>query len=194
MATKNSRPIRNRLVMICGKPGSGKTLMAAYLISHYRRSYANFSVYDRSGKRINGLIRSIYGIDAIRYSDIDGVIALDEIGQNGSSRRSMSKENAELSKLPMLGRKKRLDIITMQQLDYSADKYFRDLCDHIYMMRSFFYDGRLIFECEVYQGGREPSPQSHINTWQFDLLEWSQITGISYNTLERALFSEYDNA
>lgn len=58
------RPIQNRIVVIVGKPGSGKTLVAGMFMSHYDRQFANFSVFDprRYGgkKPRNGLIQSIY--------------------------------------------------------------------------------------------------------------------------------------
>lgn len=38
-------PIQNRIVVITGKPGSGKTLLASYLMTHYQRQYANFGVF-----------------------------------------------------------------------------------------------------------------------------------------------------
>ena len=45
IVTMKQEPIQNKIVVIVGKPGSGKTLMASYLMSHYERQYANFGVF-----------------------------------------------------------------------------------------------------------------------------------------------------
>lgn len=87
----------------------------------------------------------------------------------------------------MLGRKKKCDIIAIGQLLYSIDKYFRDLAEIIIDMRSFWRGGKLLFEAKVYPGGSECRPGDVINVWEFDLIFWSNWTGIKYDTLERAI-------
>lgn len=91
-------------------------------------------------------------MDRIRFSPLQGIISLDELGINANSRRSGSDDNIELGKLPMLGRKKKCDIIAIGQLLYSIDKYFRDLAEIIIDMRSFWRGGKLLFEAKVYPG------------------------------------------
>lgn len=118
------------------------------------------------------------------------MVALDELGINLNSRRSGSETNQEGAKLPMLGRKKNLDIIAIGQLLYSIDKYYRDLATIIIQMRSFWRAGKLMFEATVYRGGSDCDPKDILNVWEFDLLLWAKITGITYDTLERAILDE----
>lgn len=84
------QPIQNRLVVIVGKPGSGKTLLASYLMQHYERKYANFSIFAPKNKEkpMNGFISSIDEANRIRFSTIKGILTLDETGINLNSRRS----------------------------------------------------------------------------------------------------------
>lgn len=115
---------------------------------------------------------------------------MDELGINGNSRRSASDDNLELAKLPMLGRKKKVDIIAIGQLLYSIDKYFRDLAEIIIEMRSFWRGKKLMFEATVYRGGTQCEAKDILNVWEFDLIFWSDWTGIKYDTLERAILAK----
>ena len=183
-------PIQNRIVVIVGKPGSGKTLMASYLMSHYDRQYANFGIFYPDKERArNGIIRSIDEIDRIRFSNRQGIVWMDELGINGNSRRSSSDDNLELAKLPMLWRKKKVDILAIWQLLYSIDKYFRDLAEIIIEMRSFWRGKNLMFEATIYRGGTQCEAKDVLNVWEFDLIFWSNWTGIHYDTLERAILA-----
>ena len=186
------QPIRNKTIVIVGKPGSGKSLIASYFLSHYKRQYANWSIYyPKQDKPRNGIVKSIKEIDRIRFSPTKGVIGMDESGVNLNSRRSSSDDNIEGGKIPMLGRKKNTDIIAIGQLLYSIDKYYRDLADLVIAMRSYYaIGGKLMFEATIYRWWTECKQRDIINVWEFDLLLWTKITGISYDTLERAIFEK----
>lgn len=118
---------------------------------------------------------------------------MDETGINLNSRRSSSDENIEGGKLPMLGRKKNIDIIAIGQLLYSIDKYYRDLASIIISMRSFWECGKLKFEATVYRGGSDLRPSDIINVWEFDLIFWANWTGIHYDTLETSIIRKKEN-
>ncbi len=87
----------------------------------------------------------------IEYSDTKGVVVLDELGINNNSRRSMSKDNMELNELPMLSRKKNVDILFIAQLSFMGDKVFRELANYEFRMNSWFDSkDHLIFSADIY--------------------------------------------
>ena len=88
----------------------------------------------------------------------------------------------EYAKLWMLGRKKNVDIVIIAQLDYSIDKYFRDLsyCS-LYMDSFFIKKNYLYFEATIYR--------KDYLVWkkEFDLFYLVQKTFFNYNTLEESI-------
>ena len=180
--------LQNRIVRIHGDPWTGKTFFACFIAADYGRIYANFEIYDkaRPGKTRNGKIASLYEIDKIKYSPNKGIVILDEGGLNVNSRRSSSNENLEAAKLAMLWRKKNVDILMIAQLDYSLDKYFRDLASVNIHMRSWRVGKeKLMFEATIKDRSDEI-----LNIFEVDLMEWSKISGITYDTKERSIFSD----
>ena len=72
------------------------------------------------------------------------------------------------------------------QLDYSLDKYFRDLASVNIHMRSWRVGkDKLMFEATIKDRSDEI-----LNIFEVDLMEWSKISGITYDTKERSIFSD----
>lgn len=77
---------------------------------------------------------------------------MDESGVNINSRRSMSEQNLEISKLTFLSRKINCDLIYIGQIEGSIDKNIRDIATFTIHMNSWFAEkDYLVFEMEVYK-------------------------------------------
>lgn len=173
-----SKIIQNEIYTIYWKPWKWKTFFAAYLASIHKRIYANFEIMFK-GKQVANIIWNIDDIEKIDYSDMKGVVVLDEGGINLNARRSMSDANMEFWKLGMLWRKKNVNIIVISQLERMTDIYFRELSGCSFTMNSWFEShDKLMFEFELSRNGKV--------VWSkfVDLFEWSQKTGYTYDTLE----------
>ena len=46
-----------------------------------------------------------------------------------------------------------------------------------------------MFEATIYRGGTQCEAKDVLNVWEFDLIFWSNWTGIHYDTLERAILA-----
>lgn len=179
-----NRSIENRIIMITGLPGSGKSFFACFLASFYREIYANLEIRYR-GKKITNKIGSIHDISRIPYSSTKWVIILEESGVNISSRTFMSDSNMEFSKLGMLGRKKNKDIIVIAQLQRTVDINIRELCQLRFDMRCNRIGGTLQFEAMIYDRWGEI-----VWSKEFDLIRWSEETWYSYSTLEDSIIDK----
>lgn len=168
--------------MITGRPWEGKTFFATFLTSFYSRIYSNIEI-ERDWKKITTYIANIRDIKKIRYSDVKGVILLDEGGINVNARRSGSEENKEYGELAMLSRKYNVDIIICAQLKRMVDVYYRELSNYVFEMHAWYerYD-YLMFETKIFGGWGE----NVISCKTLDLFKWSALTETTYNTLDNS--------
>ena len=70
--------IRNKIILILGRPGEGKTFLAHFIASNYRRIYSNVNFLDENGNTINNHIDDIEDLKKIHFSPEKGVVVLDE--------------------------------------------------------------------------------------------------------------------
>ena len=94
-------PIQNRILTIYGKPGTGKTFISVLFASVHKRIYSNV-IIKHHGKIVSNTIQNIDDIEKIQFSNIKGIVILDEGGINVNARRSSSEQNMEFGKLGML--------------------------------------------------------------------------------------------
>lgn len=173
--------IQNKIFLIEGDPGSGKSIMASAIMSTYSRIYSNLDLKYR-GKTVNArLISDMTDIADIPFSETKGIVCIDEGGVNVNSRRFMTEKNLEFSELAMLGRKKNVDICMIAQREFMLDKNFRELAKFVISMNSYFV-GRdhLMFEFKIFAKGQ------YRKTGKIDLIEWSKRSGFTYDTLDSA--------
>lgn len=183
--------IKNKIITVYGDPGSWKTLISVFFVAYFYlcwvdRIYSNVE-YKYKGRVIGKSIKDIKDIERIKFSEVKGLVILDEWGLNVNSRRSMSNDNMEYGKLGMLWRKKNVDIIIIAQLDYSIDKYFRDLSFASLYMDSFFVKkDYLSFEATIFK------KDYLVGKKEFDLFYLIQNTFFEYNTLEESLITSWE--
>lgn len=174
--------IRNKIILILGRPWEGKTFLATFLASHYERIYSNVNIV-KNWKNISSFISSIDEIQNIKFSEKKGVILLDEWGVNVNARRSQSDDNRIYGELGMLSRKLNVDIIICAQLWRMVDVYFRELANYVFEMHAWFdRPSYLMFESRIYRYNGEG--KSLIKIARFDLFAWTKISWITYSTLE----------
>lgn len=175
--------IRNKIILILGRPGEGKTFLAHFIASNYRRIYSNVNFLDENGNTVNNHIDDIEDLKKIEFHPEKGVVVLDEWGVNINARRSASDDNRIYGELGMLGRKLNADIVICAQLGRMIDVYFRELANYIFEMHAWFdRKDYLMFEARIYGSGGE----NIIKVCRFDLFEWVRLTGFTYNTLEQS--------
>lgn len=174
--------IRNKIILILGRPWEGKTFLATFLASHYDRIYSNVNIV-KNWKNISSFISSIDEIQDIKFSEKKGVILLDEWWVNVNARRSQSDDNRIYWELGMLSRKLNVDIIICAQLGRMVDVYFRELANYVFEMHAWFdRPSYLMFESRIYRYNE--NGKSLIKIARFDLFSWTKITWITYSTLE----------
>lgn len=178
--------IKNKIITIYGDPGSGKTMLAMFFAAYFfvcnnTRIFSNVNFFHKN-KKFWKKIENLKDIEKISYNDVKGLVILDEGWLNINSRRSMSNDNLEFAKLGMLGRKKNIDIVIIAQLDYSLDKYFRDLSfASLYMSSFFLKKDYLFFEAKIFK--------KDFFVWkkEFDLFFLLTNTNFSYDSLEDSI-------
>lgn len=172
--------IRNRIILIQGRPGEGKTFLATFIAAAYPRIYSNVNLFDANGHPMSSFIRNIDDLQKIEFSETKWVAILDEWGININARDSHSKENRVYGELGMLWRKLNIDIIICAQLGRMIDVYFRELANYRFEMHAWFEKkDYLMFEAKIYWSG-----DNIVKIARFDLFEFTRLTGVSYNTLE----------
>ena len=127
-------------------------------------------------------------IEAIGFQKIKGVVVIDELGVNASSRRSMSDWNARINSLWMLWRKKNVDIIGIAQLEFTIDKILRSLSQYNIVMSAFFENQKLMFNSRIYKSWIK-AQEIMLSEKTLDLIQFSNKTKITYNTLDTALIT-----
>lgn len=94
----------------------------------------------------------------------------------------MSNNNLENAKLPILSRKKHVDVIYIAQLEIMGDVYVRDLSEyHIQMISYFIHWWSLVFKAKV-----KTSEWELIVIKKVDLVWFLEWSGIEYDTLDEA--------
>lgn len=189
--------IKNHQAIICGPPWSWKTLFAIWLavndyFVYWGPIYANFSIYRKywkTEKEITTYIKSIADIEKLKFNPKKWVVIIDEAWLNNNSRRSSSNKNLEMAKLSMLWRKLNVDIISIAQLDYSIDKYNRDLAKCIFHMYSYFYKKNylkfIVTVCEYSNWN-----QRILTKVEHDLFRWMEDAWYKYNTKQTSLLEK----
>lgn len=179
--------VRNKIILILGRPGEWKTYLASFIASNYRRIYSNVNILDREWKPITNFIENIEDLKKISFDPEKWVALLDEWWININARASWSKENRTYWELGMLGRKLNVDFIICAQLWRMIDVYFRELANYIFEMHAWFdRKDYLLFEARIFWSGGE-----HIvKVARFDLFEWTRLTWFSYNTLDTSRISK----
>lgn len=178
------KAVKTRIIGIYGLMGSGKSMMACVLWSLYRRIYSNMDISRFSGL-VSNRIHSVRDMERIKFSTNKGVLILDESGINANSRRSSSDDNLEYGKIAMLSRKKNIDIFVIAQLDYSADKYLRDLSEITFHMNSYFWEGGLMFSAMVKNRFGQIMGEKN-----FEMLRYLEMTGYNYSTFEESIIKD----
>ena len=114
------------MLAICGKQGSGKTLLATLLAyADYKKGRNIYSNYPLNFKHI-----PIDSIEVIKNAR-DGTVLLDEAYQLADSRRAGSKKNVLISTILAKARKHRLRYIFIQQYWRTVDVRIRNHADWI---------------------------------------------------------------
>lgn len=172
--------IRNKIIIIQGRPWEGKTFFASLIWSCYRRIYSNVDIY-KNWRIISNKITNIKDLKDINFSTIKWVVILDEWGININARDSASKENREYWELWMLWRKLNVDIVICAQLGRMIDVYFRELANFRFEMHAWFErKNYLMFEAKIFSGGSDDIRK----VVRLDLFEFARMSGITYDTLE----------
>ena len=177
--------VRNKIVLVLWRPGEWKTFFASFLASHYPRIFSNIDIKWYNKSIIEKNIKNIGDIENIRYDNRKGVSLLDEWWVNINARRSQSDENRAFGELWMLSRKKNIDIIVCAQLGRMIDVYFRELANYVFEMHAWFEKkDYLMFEANIYT--YIDWNKIFIKSIRIDLFQWTQLTNITYNTLEES--------
>lgn len=172
--------IRNKIIIIQGRPWEWKTFFASLLWSCYQRIISNVDLY-KNWKLISNKINNVSDLKDLKFSPIKWVVILDEGGINVNARDSQSSENREYWELGMLWRKLNVDIIIIAQLWRMIDVYFRELANFRFEMHAWFEKKNyLMFEAKIFSGWSDDIRK----VVRLDLFEFARITWISYNTLE----------
>lgn len=173
--------VRNKIVLILGRPGEGKSFLSVFMASVYPRIYSNIAILDKSWKTISNYIKNLEDVSKISFSPKKWVIVLDEWWINLNARDSMSSQNREFWELGILSRKLNVDIILCGQLGRMIDVYFRELAHYTFHMHAWFdRKDYLLFEAKIFSGIGE----NIVKVARFDLFEFSRLTWITYNSLE----------
>lgn len=178
--------IQNAIYGIYGLPWSGKSMLAMTLASIYQRIYWNLEI-KKNGFVVSNQVANVSEISRIPFNKKKGVVILDESGLNINSRRSADDANLEFWKLAMLSRKKNVDIFVIAQLDYSVDKYLRDLSVYTFNMSSYFWDSGLMFSIMI----KDRFGQI-LGNKEIDMIEYMRLTGYSYETLDESVIDRKD--
>jgi len=176
--------IQNKVINIFGKPWTGKTFFASYIAYFYfltwGRIFSNVDFfYKKNPIRVNKKIKQISDIKYIEFQEKKWIIIIDESWLNINSRRSISNQNMEFAEMVFLWRKKNCDIVFIAQLDYSLDKYMRDLANANLQMESYFLrKNYLMFNCKI--------KKWDYTVWykEIDLIEFAKRSCFTYSTLE----------
>ena len=173
--------VQNRIFMISWDPGSGKSWMGAMIASSYDYIYSNIDI-KKNWKTINTrLIKDLSDIENISYKEKKWIVMVDEGWVNINSRKFMTDQNILFWQLGMLWRKKNVDICIITQRDFMVDKNFRELAKYVFEMRSYFVGPeKLMFEFKVFSHG------VYKKSWKIDLMEWSNRTWFTYDSLDSA--------
>lgn len=183
--TKKVEIIQNKIIVILGDPGKGKTLISSYYTYWYfinnRNIFSNVDYFYQKKEYwpVNYRISTIGDLEKIEFQKEKGLIVMDESGVNINSRRSMSEQNLEISKLTFLSRKINCDLIYIGQIEGSIDKNIRDIATFTIHMNSWFAEkDYLVFEMEVYK--------KEILLWfkKIDLFRFVNETSFFYSSTE----------
>ena len=183
-----TKVVQNKIIGIYGLPWQGKTFFATYLASQYKIIYSNVEIMKWvvdinenliTNIKVNNDIKTILDVEKIEYNDTKGIVVLDESGLNINSRRSASEDNMEYARIGMLWRKKNVDILIIAQLEFSVDKYFRELSSYTVEMKSYFDNGKIMFEVTA-----KNRFGTIISVQNVDLVKWAEKEKYSYNSLE----------
>jgi hypothetical protein len=176
--------IQNKVINIFGRPGSWKTFLSSFFAyPYFMRNAKIFSnvdyFYKKSPFRINKKIQKITDIQYIEFQEKKWLIVIDEGWLNINSRRSISSQNMEFAEMLFLWRKKNCDIIFIAQLDYSLDRYMRDLANaNIYMESYPIWKNKLNFTLKI--------KKWDYTIWykEIDLITFANESQFNYSTLE----------
>lgn len=180
-----NKNVENRIINIFWFPWGWKTLMWVVMASHYDRIYSNVDIF--WGKRkISKSIKNTKEIKKIKYNDKKGVILLDEMWWNWNSRKSMSDNNIDMWNVAFLSRKLNVDVIFIAQLDYSIDKYFRDLAQIQIVTSAIYNSWKKVFQIETSSKRHINQKNRNTSIKQVDLIKFLELKNIRYDTLENS--------
>lgn len=133
--------MQNRIVWIFWGLWSWKTLYSVILSSQYSRVFANFVIKWHQDAIF---YKTVNDIEKIEKQKNKWLLIIDEANLNFSGRDSMSWKNKIIIKFVLLSRKKNLDLIIVWQEFSWIDKYGRNLCEIVYILKkvqkSTFFD------------------------------------------------------
>lgn len=178
----SEKPIKTEIYSVLGVPWSWKTFFACFLAYFYTRVYANIDIKYWKEQKSN-IYKEMQDLEKIKFSEVKGLLIIDEWWINVNSRRSSSSRNLEFWKLAMLSRKKNVDVLIIWQLERSLDVYYRELSRYIFQMTSYFVKADyLMFEAFI---------KKMNYTWdeilgfrKLDLIKFSRLTNLKFSTLE----------
>lgn len=185
------KAIQVKIFNVFGEPGSGKTMLFAFISYYYWKQggevWSNFEI-KINWKKINKQINKVSDISKIKKKDIKGLLILDEAGDLLNSRESMTniKDKKEILELAFLSRKKNIDIGLGAQLDYTIDKYFRDLAKYnLYMQSMRITMEDLIFSYKIFTRGGQTN---WFLIWEKEIktLRAIKLLKVEYNTLDES--------
>jgi len=178
-------------IIVYWKQGSWKTILSLELAFENRekRIYSNFSIY-KNNVKINIDKKGAKDILNIRFSNIDGVVIIDEAGINANSKDGRSTDNRDLIEALFLARKFNCSFIWISQRFWSIDVNARELTDLIIEMHKIRRGEKhpLFIASRKKQKG---SKMEMINQFKIDTIELMKFDKLTYNTLETSKFTSW---
>lgn len=179
--------MQNRIIWIFWQMWAWKTLYATILSAQYNTVFWNYII---KWHPWHTYLKNIFDVENIPRQEQKGLFILDEANLNFSWRDSMSWKNKVLIKLLLLSRKKNLDLIIIWQ-DYSwVDKYVRNLCEVIYILKKIQKHSHFDTLLQIY------TKKWSMNSW-FMLTRLTYLSdpifllkklGLLYNTADLSVF------
>lgn len=177
------QPIQTMIIYVYWKTGSGKTALSVMLACWYcrQRIYSNVAILHK-WKQVSKDIKGVKDLQRIQFSPYPWVALIDEVGLNISSRNFMTDENKRQTEIPILSRKKHLNLIYIAQLERMGDVIIREMSSYHIEMHSYWYDkGRLRFNAKILYPSGEVK-----NVKDCDMFSFMERYDIEYNTLDES--------
>lgn len=180
-------------IIIHWKMRNWKSLLAICLaldIRRVKRIYSNISIYHKWAL-ISKPITSISQLMNIRFSKQPWLVIIDEAGINANSKDTRSKWNRDLQELLFLIWKKNCSLIWIAQRFESIDVNARVLADYIFECRKI----KRFNKAPIFKITRQKQKWRNLQfltQYNYNMIDYIESKGISYNTLEESKFTSED--